>query len=440
MYSAKLEDYDVNLGLRKGSPAHVAWDSPEFSILQKQFDDLAERINLNANIANRLRTPRRMLLVSIPTRMDNGEVRVFAGYRVQHSATLGPCKGGIRYSADVNLGEVCSLAMLMTFKCALVGLPLGGAKGGVKVDPARLSRRELQNLTRRFTSEIINFIGPDKDIPAPDMGTNPQIMSWIMDTYSASIGHSVPSVVTGKPISIGGTHGRVPATGNGVTYSIESAARHIGMKLGSTTTVAIQGFGNVGYYTAKALSERGCKIIAVADHHGGVRNDKGLDVAALERHHREHLTVKGFAGGDAIDNAQLLTTQCDILVPAAAGHQISMKNVDQIKCKILAEGANSPTYPDASDVLEKRGVFVIPDILANAGGVIVSYFEWVQGLQNFFWTEERVNTEMKHIMDNAFERTVAMAKKEKMTMRDASLAVAAKRIEEAHLARGLFPE
>lgn len=440
MHGAKLGDYDINNGMQHGAPMHVAWDSPEYNILQNQFDAIAERIGINKNIASRLRTPRRVLMVSIPTRMDNGEVHVFAGYRVQHSATLGPCKGGIRYAADVSLGEVCCLAMLMSFKCALVGLPLGGAKGGVKIDPARLSRRELQNLTRRYTSEIINFIGPDQDIPAPDMGTNAQTMSWIMDTYSTSVGHSVPSVVTGKPISIGGSLGRVPATGNGVVYSICSAAKHLGIELGNNVTAAMQGFGNVGLYTAKGLVERGVKIIAVTDHLGGVRNDKGLNIDALEKYHAQYKTVKGFPEGDVITNDELFAIKCDILIPAASGHQISMANVDKVKCRILAEGANGPVFPDASKVLEDRGVFMIPDILCNAGGVIVSYFEWVQGLQNFFWTEERVNSEMKQIVDNAFARVRATADKEKMNMRDASMAVAIRRIEEAHLVRGLFPE
>lgn len=440
MQSSNSAGYDVNQGLRHGAPKQVAWDSPEYNILQNQFDEIADRVGINKNIAIRLRTPRRVLMVSIPTRMDNGEVNVFAGYRVQHSATLGPCKGGIRYAADVNLGEVCCLAMLMSFKCALVGLPLGGAKGAVKVDPARLSRRELQNLTRRYTSEIINFIGPDQDIPAPDMGTNAQTMSWIMDTYSTSVGHSVPSVVTGKPISIGGSLGRVPATGTGVVYSICSAAKHLGITLGSNVTAAIQGFGNVGLYTAKGLVDLGVRVIAVTDHLGGVYNDKGLDIAALEKHHDQHKTVKAFPSGDVITNEELLAIKCDILIPAASGHQISMENVDKVQCRILAEGANGPVYPDASKVLEDRGVFVVPDILANAGGVIVSYFEWVQGLQNFFWTEERVNSEMKQIVDNAFIRVRTTADKEKMNMRDASMAVAIRRIEEAHLVRGLFPE
>lgn len=440
MHGAKLGNYDINMGVKKGAPPHVAWDTPEFYMLQQQFDLLADRININQNIANRLRNPRRVLIVSVPTRMDDGEVRVFAGYRVQHSQTLGPCKGGIRYAPDVTLGEVCSLAFLMTFKCALVGLPLGGAKGGVKIDPSRMSRRELQNVTRRYTSEIINFIGPDNDIPAPDMGTNAQIMSWLMDTYSAAKGYSVPSVVTGKPISIGGTHGRVPATGNGVTYSVMSAAAHLGMSLGSNTTVAVQGFGNVGMYAAKSLAALGCKIIAVSDHKGGVQNSKGLDLDAMEKYQHEHKTIHGFKGGDEITNAELLALKCDVLVPAASGHQITMDNVKKIQCKILAEGANEPTNPDASRLLEESGVFVIPDILCNAGGVIVSYFEWVQGLQNFFWSEDRVNSEMKQIMDNAFARVLETHKKDKMNMRDASMAVAMRRIEEAHLARGLFPE
>lgn len=439
MHGAKFEKYDINEGVKKGAPPHVAWDTPEYNMLQKQFDALCERINLNANIANRLRNPRRVLIVSVPARMDDGEVRVFAGYRVQHSSTLGPCKGGIRYAPDVNLGEVCSLAFLMTFKCALVGLPLGGAKGGVMMDPSRMSRRELQNVTRRYTSEIIDYIGPDRDIPAPDMGTNAQIMSWIMDTYSTSIGHSVPSVVTGKPISIGGTHGRVPATGNGVTYSVQSAAKQIGMALNGAT-VAIQGFGNVGMYAAKGLAALGCKIIAVSDHKGGVYNPKGLDVATMEKHQFEHKTIHQCKVGDEITNADLLSMKCDVLVPAASGHQIKMDNVKKVQCRILAEGANEPTNPDASRLLEENGVFVIPDILCNAGGVIVSYFEWVQGLQNFFWTEERVNSEMKQIMDNAFARVIEAAKRDKMNMREASMAVAARRIEEAHLARGLFPE
>lgn len=440
MHNAKLGDYDINNGVKKGAPPHVAWDTPEYNMLQKQFDLLAERINLNQNIANRLRNPRRVLIVSVPARMDDGEVRVFAGYRVQHSQTLGPCKGGIRFAPDVTLGEVCSLAMLMTFKCALVGLPLGGAKGGIKLDPSRLSRRELQNITRRYTSEIINFIGPDNDVPAPDMGTNAQIMSWIMDTYSAAKGYSVPSVVTGKPISIGGTHGRVQATGNGVLYSVQSAAKHIGLPLGATTTVAVQGYGNVGSFAAKGLVALGCKVVAITDHKGGIHNPKGLDLAALDKFHDDHRTVHGFPGGDAITNAELFALKCDVMVPAASGHQITMENVKKVQCKILAEGANEPTNPDASRLLEENGVFVIPDILCNAGGVIVSYFEWVQGLQSFFWTEERVNTELKQIMDNAFARVVFTAQKDKLNMREASMAVAARRIEEAHLARGLFPE
>lgn len=440
MHTNKLDKYDINKGVKKGAPPHVAWDTPEYNMLQHQFDALAERINLNQNIANRLRNPRRVLVVSVPARMDDGEVRVFAGYRVQHSQTLGPCKGGIRYAPDVTLGEVCSLAMLMSFKCALVGLPLGGAKGGVQVDPTRLSRRELQNITRRYTSEIVDYIGPDRDVPAPDMGTNAQIMSWIMDTYSAAKGFSVPSVVTGKPISIGGTHGRVPATGNGVMYSVQSAAKQIGLTLGASTTVAVQGYGNVGSYAVKGLAALGCKIIAITDHKGGITNAKGINLAELDKYHDEHRTVHGFKDAEAIGNAELFALKCDILIPAASGHQITMNNVNKIQCKILAEGANEPTDPDASRLLEENGVFVIPDILCNAGGVIVSYFEWVQGLQSFFWTEERVNTELKTIMDNAFARVVATAKKDKLNMREASMAVAARRIEEAHLVRGLFPE
>lgn len=435
-----IASYDVNEGLHAGSPPGVAeWESPVYIDFQNYFDRLVDRIQLDPVVARRLRTPRRIVIVSVPVRMSNGEVRIFPGYRVQHNTTLGPCKGGIRFAPDVSLGEVSLMAMLMTFKCALVGLPLGGAKGGIRCDPSRLNVQERQNLTRRYISEIIDVIGPDHDIPAPDLGTDAQVMGWIMDTYSLARGYAVPSVVTGKPLSIGGSHGRVAATGNSVVYTIRSAAKRMNFPLTRETRVVVQGFGNVGSYAAKGMVEAGCRLVGVSDIWGGVYNPHGLDLQALSTYLEQEKVLKGFPGAEAVTNAQLLELPCDILIPAAIANQITEANVDRLQCRILAEGANAPTSGIATQRLEERGVFLIPDILANAGGVVVSYFEWVQGLQNFFWTEEQVNKELQRIMQDAFDRVYLVGRSEGLGMREAALTVGARKIADAFQARGLFP-
>jgi len=377
------------------------------------------------------------LIVSVPTRMDDGSVHVFTGYRVQHNDILGPFKGGIRYHPDVNLGEVSALAMWMTWKCSLAGLPLGGAKGGIACDPKRLSRNELQNMTRRYTAEILNFIGPQVDVPAPDMGTNEQVMAWIMDTYSQHKGFAVPGVVTGKPVAIGGSLGRREATGRGVVYTIVEAAKHLGLELTKGSAV-VQGFGNVGLIAARELAQLGVKILAANDSSGGVYNEKGLPLDDLVAYKEKNGRLEGFRQGDKISGEKLLELPCDILIPAAGEMQITAENAARIRCKILAEGANGPTTPDADGILRQKEVFVIPDILANAGGVIVSYFEWVQGLQNFFWDEEEVNKRLKEILTKAFHEVLGMSRKEGVDMRLAALMIGIDRVAKAMLLRGLY--
>ena len=377
------------------------------------------------------------MIVSVPTRMDDGRVHVFTGYRVQHNDVLGPFKGGIRYHPAVNLGEVSALAMWMTWKCSLVGLPLGGAKGGVSCDPAELSRQELQSMTRRFTAEILNFIGPEVDIPAPDMGTNEQVMAWIMDTYSQHKGHAVPEIVTGKPVAIGGTLGRREATGRGVVYTIIEAANHLNIDLTKCTAV-VQGFGNVGSVAAEELTHIGVKVIGIADRTGGFVDTNGLPVDKLLEVASKNHSLEGCPYGDKISNAELLELQCDILVPAAMEMQITKDNAARIQCRMLAEGANGPTTPEADAILRDRGIFVIPDILANAGGVIVSYFEWVQDLQNFFWTEDEVTKKLRDILVKAFHEVLDMSQKQKVDMRMAALMIGIDRVTRAMLWRGLY--
>jgi glutamate dehydrogenase (NAD(P)+) len=387
-----------------------------------------------------LQRPDRALIVSVPVRMDDGNVRVFTGYRVQHNDVLGPFKGGIRYHPEVNLGEVSALAMWMTWKCALAGLPLGGAKGGISCDPNALSRKELQGMTRRYTAEIINYIGPEMDIPAPDMGTDEQVMAWVMDTYSQHKGHAVPGVVTGKPVAIGGTQGRREATGRGVVYAIVEAAKHLNMDL-LGCTAAVQGFGNVGAVVAKELAGIGVKVVAISDRTGGVYNPTGLPIERVIDHVTKTskiFTLEGCPAGELIGNADLLELKCDILVPAALGMQITGSNAGKLKCKILAEGANGPTTLDADEILKEKEIFVIPDILANAGGVIVSYFEWVQDLQNFFWTEDEVNKRLREILTRAFYEVLDMSRKEKVGMRQAALMIGVHRVARAMLWRGLY--
>ncbi|NBT59429.1 Glu/Leu/Phe/Val dehydrogenase [bacterium] len=398
-----------------------------------------QAIKLDRNVYNRLAKPKRVLYVSVPVRMDDGTIQVFDGFRVQHNTTLGPAKGGIRYHIDVNLAETSALAMLMTLKNSLVGLPLGGAKGGIRCDPTKMSRREKQALTRRYTSEISMLLGPEKDIPAPDIGTDAQTMAWLMDTYSSQVGYAVPGVVTGKPIEIGGSLGRVDATGRGVVYTVIEASKRLRLDLNEKTRVAVQGFGNVGYHSAKILSDIGCTIAAVSDVSGGIYNPKGVPLEELRAYVAQNRTVKGFGSGDFVTNEELLELDVDILIPAALSGQITEKNADKIKCKILAEGANGPTSPEADKILFDKGVFTIPDILANSGGVIVSYFEWVQGLQKFFWSEKDVNNKLWEIISNAFNRVYDFHSGNNLDMRHSAIAVSLERLSKAMLYRGFFP-
>jgi glutamate dehydrogenase (NAD(P)+) len=417
--------------------ATTEWRNETSDMAVQQFDVAAAKLGLDPNLAVRLRRPDRAMVISVPTRMDDGRVNVFTGYRVQHNDVLGPFKGGLRYHPSVNLGEVSALAMWMTWKCSLVGLPLGGAKGGIACDPAELSRHELQSMTRRYTAEILNFIGPEIDVPAPDMGTNEQIMAWIMDTYSQHKGHAVPEIVTGKPIAIGGTLGRREATGRGVVYTIIEAANHLGIDL-SKCTGAVQGFGNVGSVVVKELNDLGVRIIGVADRTGGFYDVNGLPIAKLLETASQNHSLEGFQYGEKISNAELLELKCDILVPAALEMQITQENAQRLQCRILAEGANGPTTPQADAILRQKNIFVIPDILANAGGVIVSYFEWVQDLQNFFWTEEEITKKLRDILVKAFHEVLQMSQKQDVEMRLAALMIGIDRVARAMLWRGLY--
>jgi glutamate dehydrogenase (NAD(P)+) len=417
--------------------ATVEWRSPASEMAVQQFDIAAAKLNLDANVAGRLRRPERAMIVSVPTRMDHGRVQVFTGYRVQHNDVLGPFKGGIRYHPAVNLGEVSALAMWMTWKCSLVGLPLGGAKGGIACDPAELSRHELQSMTRRFTAEMLNFIGPEVDVPAPDMGTNEQVMAWIMDTYSQHKGHAVPEIVTGKPVAIGGTLGRRDATGRGVVYTIIEAAKHLKTDLSQCTAV-VQGFGNVGSVVVKELTHIGVKVIGVSDRTGGFYDANGLPVDKLLELASKNHVLEGCPYGEKITNEELLEVKCDILVPAALEMQITKENVRRLQCRILAEGANGPTTLEADAILREKDVFLIPDILANAGGVVVSYFEWVQDLQNFFWTEEEVNKKLRDILVKAFYDVLHRSQQEGVDMRLAALMIGIDRVAQAMLWRGLY--
>lgn len=418
----------------------VGWENhPFYSGVLNSMERAGKAINLDRNVYNRLAKPRRVLYVSVPVRMDDGTIQVFDGFRVQHNTTLGPAKGGIRYHIDVNLAETSTLAMLMTLKNSLVGLPLGGAKGGVRCDPNKMSRREKQALTRRYTSEISMMIGPEQDIPAPDIGTDAQTMAWLMDTYSAQVGHAVPGVVTGKPIEIGGSLGRVDATGRGVVYTVIEAAKRLRLELNENTKVAVQGFGNVGYHSARILSDVGCRIVAVSDVTGGIYNPKGIKLEDLRAFIVQNKTVKGYPEGEFVTNEELLELDVDILIPAALSGQITKNNANKIKCKILAEGANGPTTPEADLILFDKGVFTIPDVLANSGGVIVSYFEWVQGLQKFFWSEKDVNNKLWEMISNAFNRVYDFHISNKLDMRHSALAVSLDRLSKAMLYRGFFP-
>lgn len=413
-------------------------ETEHFLMTQRQLDEIAEEMGLDAELHERLRYPKRALIVTVPVKMDNGAVKTFTGYRVQHDTTLGPAKGGIRFHPEVNLGEVSSLAMLMTWKCALMGLPYGGAKGGIRCEPWTMSMGEKERMTRRYTSEIITLLGPDKDIPAPDMYTDAQTMAWIMDTYSINVGHTVPSVVTGKPVSIGGSLGRNEATGRGVAYCTKRAVEHVGMKT-DAPSVVVQGFGNVGGIAARLLHQSGYKIVGVSDVHGGIYNQNGLDIPRLEAYISEMGRVEGFTRSESISNTELLELPCDVLIPAALGGQITRANASRIRAQIIVEGANGPTSPEADSILHDKGVMVVPDILANAGGVTVSYFEWVQGLMHLFWSEDEVNQKLEQIMGRACDQVLEMSKKTDLRPRMAALRIGIGRLAEAKRLRGLYP-
>lgn len=404
-----------------------------------QFDRVADITNLDANIHERLRSPQRSLIVAFPFRREAyDKVDTVFGYRVQHLHTMGPTKGGIRFAPDVNLGEVAALAMLMTWKCSIVELPFGGAKGGVRIDPTVLSRSEKQRLTRRYTMEIINFIGPDKDIPAPDMGTDEQVMAWLMDTYSTHVGHTEPAVVTGKPPSLGGSIARREATGRGLMSLLPAVAAHLSMPV-TGSRVVVQGFGNVGKYAALAASEMGCKVIAASDITGAIHNDTGLNIDDLTRFVGENGGVAGYPDADELDPGDLLTLECEVLVPAAVGGVITADNAPHIKARAILEGANGPTTTAADEVFRENGVFVVPDVVANAGGVIVSYFEWVQDLQNYFWSEAEIVARLRDIMSRAFSEVLDMAIDKGTDLRTAALIKGIGRVADAKLVRGIYP-
>jgi glutamate dehydrogenase (NAD(P)+) len=408
-----------------------------FNAMLEEFDGAARLLGLDPGIWKILTSPKRQITVACPVQMDNGEIEVFTGYRVQYNITLGPAKGGIRYHPDVTLDEVTALAAWMTWKCAVAHVPFGGGKGGIICDPTRMSRRELEALTRRYVAEIIDAIGPDKDVPAPDVNTNDQIMAWVMDTYSMHVGYTATAVVTGKPIEMGGSLGRREATGRGVSIVTRESATHLGFDIDGAT-VAVQGFGNVGSVSADLLSRIGARIVAVTDWKGGVYNANGLDIAKMIDYSRQHKTIDGFPGGEPIENEQLFSLEVDVLVPAALENQITMENAPLIKAKMIVEGANGPTTPDAHRALHERGIFVVPDILANAGGVTTSYFEWVQDRHGYFWEEDEVNRRLEAKMVEAFEDVLQMSLKYKTDMRTAAYIVAINRVATVTRMRGMY--
>ncbi len=415
------------------------FESPLFQDAFETLTSAAATMDLDPNILERLKYPKRALTVSVPVRLDDGTIKTFLGFRVQHNMTIGPGKGGIRFHPKCDLSETAALAMLMTFKCALVGLPLGGAKGGVQVDPNDLSRQELQALTRRYATEINMMVGPNIDIPAPDIGTDGQTMAWFMDTYSQLKGYTVPGVVTGKPISIGGSLGRAESTGKGVAFCINFAAEKLGMKIGSNTTVAIHGFGKVGQPAAEDLSAQGAKIVAVSDVTGAIYNAKGLNIKNVTEWVRTHKFLKGYPEATSISNEQLLGLEVDVLVPAAIDGVVTKDNAHTVKARIIAEGANGPLTKEAIQIVTKKGAFLIPDILCNAGGVIVSYFEWVQGLQSFFWDLEEVNKRLYSILRQSFDKVCSVQEQYRCDMKQAAFITALRRLETAMKLRGLFP-
>ena len=409
-----------------------------FDVAVEQFTIAADVLGLDDGMRQVLSHCQREFTVHFPVEMDDGSVRVFAGHRVQHNRGPGPTKGGIRYHQDVTIEEVKALAMWMTWKCAVVGLPYGGAKGGVAVDPKLLSQNELQNLTRRYTTEIQPLIGPTTDIPAPDVNTNAQVMAWLMDTYSMNVGYSVPGVTTGKPLVLGGSEGRAEATGRGCVFAIEEAAKDLGISIGASRVV-VQGFGNAGSVAARLMVERGARVVAVSDSQGGAYNPAGLDLEAVAAYKRRTGTVAGFPGADRVSNQELLELPCDILIPAALENQITEGNASRLQARLIAEAANGPTTPEADDILYDKGVTILPDIFANAGGVTVSYFEWVQALQAFPWTEQQVNERLRQIMQRSYVAVSKASKHHRVHMRTGALVCAIARVAEFTRLRGIYP-
>jgi glutamate dehydrogenase (NAD(P)+) len=408
---------------------------------EARFDYAASKLKLDEGMCKVLRTPTRELIVHIPVQMDDGRIEVFTGYRVQHSISRGPCKGGVRYAPDVSLDEVRALASWMTWKCAVVNIPFGGAKGGIICDPHKMSKGELERMTRRYTAELIEFIGPEKDVPAPDVGTNEQTMAWMMDTYSMHMRQTVTSVVTGKPVSLGGSRGRLEATGRGIQMVCDHATHHLGIPVtpgAGDCRVIVQGFGNVGSNAAKLLFEKGYSIDGIAEYDGGLYNAGGIDISALLRHRAQAGTVVGFAGADAVDPGELMTRECEILVPAATENVITSRNAASLRCRILCEGANGPTTMVADEILAEKGIFVIPDILANAGGVTVSYFEWVQDRMGYFWNEAEVNRRLDLIMTESFHDVIAYAKAHEVNNRIAAYMLAIDRVVFTARQRGMY--
>ena len=417
-------------------PKRIKEDNP-FESMMSRFDRAAQLLNLDPDLYAVMRVPTRELKVYIPVRMDSGRIEVFEGFRVQHNFARGPAKGGIRYAPDVNIDEVRALAAWMTWKCAVVNVPFGGGKGGIICDPIQMSLGELERMTRRYTSELLDFIGPEKDVPAPDMNTNEQTMAWLMDTYSMHARHTVTAVVTGKPIDLGGSQGRREATGRGVLFTVNEAIKRFNMTP-QETKVVVQGSGNVGGIGAELMHEEGYKVVAISDVHGGIYNPNGIDIPAALKHLKETRSFEGFAGVDTVSNSELLELECDVLVPAATENQIRSENANRIKCKVLAEGANGPTTANADQILHEKGVFVIPDILANAGGVTVSYFEWVQDRMGYFWSEAVVNERLKDKMVASFNDVCRFADQHNVDTRTAAYMLAIDRVAYDTRMRGIY--
>jgi glutamate dehydrogenase (NAD(P)+) len=412
--------------------------APLYQMAVRQLEAVADAIELDRNILERLAQPKRAMVVSCPVKMDDGSTHNFIGYRVQHSLTSGPSKGGLRYHPSVDLGEVAALAMWMSWKCGIMNLPFGGGKGGIACDPEKLSMGEKERLTRRFTEEILPIIGPRQDVMAPDMGTDEQTMAWIMDTYSVAIGHACPEIVTGKPVELGGCIGRREATGRGVTYCIMEALNDLKLDNDAATAV-VQGFGNVGAVTCQELTQRGVKIVGVSDRYGAIANPRGIDIAALNQHMASGKLLKDFPGAGAIAPTDLLTLPCTVLVPAALERQITRENAGKLRCRVLAEAANGPTTPDADEVLASSDIFIIPDVLCNAGGVTVSYFEWVQDLQQLWWSEEMINERLEALMMRAFRQVLHLSQERRLPMRTAALSLGVQKVAKEKMRRGLFP-